>query len=62
MQRDKFEELVAKAVDALPSELQERLENVDIVVEDHPSRSQLSKAEIASGYTLMGLYEGVPLT
>jgi predicted Zn-dependent protease with MMP-like domain len=62
MDRERFETLVARAVDALPDEFRERLENIDIVVEDYPSRSQLTRLETGQGYTLLGLYEGVPLT
>jgi predicted Zn-dependent protease with MMP-like domain len=60
MDRARFEELVARAVEELPEEFQERLENIDVVVEDTPTRAQLRNA--GRGYTLLGLYEGVPLT
>lgn len=62
MDRKKFEKLVAQAVDALPEEFKERLENIDVVVEDFPSRSQLRRSHLGKGFTLLGLYEGVPLT
>ncbi|MCR4394014.1 MAG: metallopeptidase family protein [Dehalococcoidales bacterium] len=62
MDRSKFEELVARAVEGLPAEFRERLDNVDVVVEDLPSREQLQKAGVGKGYTLLGLYEGIPLT
>jgi predicted Zn-dependent protease with MMP-like domain len=60
MNREAFEELVAKAVEGLPNEFTEQLDNVAIVVEDVPTRRQLGKGE--RGMTLLGLYEGVPLT
>jgi predicted Zn-dependent protease with MMP-like domain len=60
MDRDRFENLVAQTVETLPEEFQEKLTNIDIVVEDSPSRSQL--ARLKKGFTLLGLYEGVPLT
>jgi predicted Zn-dependent protease with MMP-like domain len=62
MDRDRFEDLVARAVETLPQEFQDRLTNIDIVVEDLPSRSQLRQARLEKGFTLLGLYEGVPLT
>jgi predicted Zn-dependent protease with MMP-like domain len=62
MDRERFEELVAKAVQALPEEFLARLENITIVVEDLPSRYQLARAGLKRGQTLLGLYEGVPLT
>jgi predicted Zn-dependent protease with MMP-like domain len=62
MNRERFEKLVAQAVEALPEEFQEKLENFDVVVEDYPSSAQLRKANLGKGFTLLGLYEGVPLT
>ena len=40
----------------------DRLENVDVVVEDWPSRDQLAAVGLRHGAALLGLYEGVPLT
>ncbi len=49
--RRRFELLVSDALDSLPIELGELMENVAVVVEDaHPTED------------LLGLYEGVPLT
>jgi predicted Zn-dependent protease with MMP-like domain len=62
MDRESFERLVAKAVDDLPEEFLERLENVDVVVEDYPTPDQLLKLGMEPGETLLGLYEGVPRT
>ena len=62
METEKFEKLVAKAVEGLPDEFRERLDNVDVVVADEPDFKQLSKRERQRGHTLLGLYEGVPLT
>ena len=50
---ERFEELVAEALDGLPAWVHERLENVDVLVEARPPRDQPD---------LYGLYEGVPLT
>ena len=62
MNRERFEALVAAAVERLPEELADRLENIDIVVEDWPTPEQLAGAELEEDETLLGLYEGVPLT
>ena len=62
MDRERFERLVAEAVAGLPAQFLDRLENVDVVVADMPSRAQLAGAGIGRGETLLGLYEGVPLT
>jgi predicted Zn-dependent protease with MMP-like domain len=61
METERFEMLVARAVEGLPEEFRERLDNIDIVVADRPTLKQLSKAERKRGETLLGLYEGVPL-
>jgi predicted Zn-dependent protease with MMP-like domain len=50
--RPRFEQLAAEALDELPAWVHERLENVDVIVED----------EAPPDSTLLGLYEGVPLT
>jgi predicted Zn-dependent protease with MMP-like domain len=62
MERARFEQLVAQAVESLPEEFQERLENVDVVVEDFPSREQRGHHHLGRDMTLLGLYVGVPLT
>lgn len=60
MQRERFLDLVIKAVEALPGEFRARLENIDVVVADWPSPSQLGAARVGSRLGLLGLYEGVP--
>jgi predicted Zn-dependent protease with MMP-like domain len=62
MDRERFEWLVAKAVDSLPEEFQAGLENIDVVVEDWPTQGQLASVGLKRGQTLLGLYEGVPRT
>jgi predicted Zn-dependent protease with MMP-like domain len=57
-----FEELVAEALNSLPPDIQEKLENVEVVVEWRPSPAQMRRMGLGSGQTLFGLYEGVPLT
>jgi predicted Zn-dependent protease with MMP-like domain len=62
MDREKFKRLVAEAIGSLPSQFLAKLENIDVVVEDWPTQMQLAKAGVRRGETLLGLYEGVPLT
>jgi predicted Zn-dependent protease with MMP-like domain len=62
MDRERFEELVARAISDLPEEFRAKLENIDVVVEDSPTRHQLAKLRLRRGETLLGLYEGVPRT
>jgi predicted Zn-dependent protease with MMP-like domain len=53
MERAAFEELVSEALDTIPTELADMIENCVVVVEDHPPPDQPG---------LLGLYEGIPLT
>lgn len=52
LSRPEFEDLVAQALDAIPAELAELVDNVVFLVEDWPP----------DGENLLGLYQGVPLT
>ena len=52
MDRDRFQELVAKAVSNLPEEFRTKMENIDVVVEDWPSPSQLASVGLRQGHTL----------
>ncbi|HEY86505.1 MAG TPA: metallopeptidase family protein [Dehalococcoidia bacterium] len=62
MDREEFRWLVTRAVDSLPDEFRTKLENIDVVVEEWPTQYQLAKTRLKRGQTLLGLYEGVPLT
>jgi predicted Zn-dependent protease with MMP-like domain len=62
MDSERFELLVRRAIDNLPDEFQERMENIDIIVDDYPSREQLASLGKDRDQTLLGLYEGVPIT
>jgi predicted Zn-dependent protease with MMP-like domain len=62
MEKKKFEKLLLKAVNNLPQEFQEKLDNVDIIVDDLPSARQTKKLRLRQGSDLLGLYEGVPQT
>ena len=62
MNRERFDYLVAMAVETLPEEFLDRLENIVVVVEDYPTAAQLAKTGVRHGHILLGLYEGVPLT
>jgi predicted Zn-dependent protease with MMP-like domain len=56
-----FYELVERALEGLPPELSELLDNVAIVVDDWPEYSTPLVSDDPEN-TLYGLYEGVPLT
>jgi predicted Zn-dependent protease with MMP-like domain len=60
--RERFDELVAESLDALPDEFAKLLENVEIIVEDTPSSSKRREIGLSPDEEILGLYEGVPLT
>ena len=62
MDRAKFEQVVNEAVRQLPAEFRSKLENVAVIVDDYPSEELLERLDIPEGDTLLGLYEGTPLT
>lgn len=57
-----FSKLIAEVMDELPEEYIKGLKNVLITYEDQPTPEQLRKQNIGEGQTLLGLYEGIPLT
>ncbi len=57
-----FEALVADALDTIPEDLGEVMENVAVLVADWPTPAQLESVGLGSGDILLGLYEGVALT
>jgi predicted Zn-dependent protease with MMP-like domain len=50
---ERFEELVAQALDELPEWIRDRLDNVEVMIAPVPPPDQPG---------LLGLYEGIPLT
>ncbi len=57
-----FEDLVAEALEALPDQFRQRMNNVDVVVQDWPSPDTLRQAGVNHPSQLLGFYHGVPLT
>ena len=62
MTKEKFEEIVNEGLKAIPKRFLEKLDNVDIVIEDEPTPYQLRKLRARRGFLIFGLYEGVPQT
>jgi predicted Zn-dependent protease with MMP-like domain len=60
--RERFEELVAQALEDLPTWVHAALDNVEVTVAEAPSPVQRRKLSLRPGRTLLGLYEGVPQT
>lgn len=60
---DEFEALVERALDLLPEEFGELLDNVVVVIEEEPSDEDLALFDdMDDADDLLGLYRGVPLS
>jgi predicted Zn-dependent protease with MMP-like domain len=62
MSPDEFDRLVEWAYARIPRRFRRRLQNVALVVEAEPSPAQLAEAGAGPMSTLLGLYQGRPLT
>lgn len=62
MDREKFEGLVKEGIEAIPQRFLEKMNNVNIVVEDEPTEEQMEKLKLRKDAKLFGLYEGIPQT
>ena len=58
--RLEFEELVDQALETLPAEFLEKMDNVELHVEEAPERELLESMGLFGRGTLFGLYQGVP--
>lgn len=59
---EEFEALVEQALEGLPEEFAEILENVAVMVEEEPDPEDLEALGMEPGEELLGLYQGQPLT
>src|SRR5260370_9383323 len=57
-----FERFVKEALTSIPAEFHEQMENVLVRVQYEPGEEVMQRVGLKEGYTLLGLYEGVPLT
>jgi predicted Zn-dependent protease with MMP-like domain len=57
-----FEDLVGRALDAIPEPFARALDEVSIVIEAEPSSAQLRESDMGADEGLYGLYEGIPRT
>jgi predicted Zn-dependent protease with MMP-like domain len=59
---DEFQRLINQALEELPGEHVKNIKNVAILYEDLPTEEQRLRSELRPDQTLLGLYEGLPLT
>jgi predicted Zn-dependent protease with MMP-like domain len=62
MSTDEFDRLVNAACARIPARFRSRMKNIAFLVEPEPSPQQLARGRVPRGSTLLGLYEGRPLT
>jgi len=62
MNRRAFELLVQDALGSIPKRFRRAMNNVAIVVEEEPAADLLAEMAIEPPDTLLGLYQGIPLT
>ena len=62
MSPHEFDVLVERAVARIPLRFRRRMRNIAVTVEPEPSPAQLAAAGVGRGGTLLGLYQGRPLT
>jgi predicted Zn-dependent protease with MMP-like domain len=59
---EEFQRLIDQALSELPGEHAKNIKNIAILYELEPTPEQRFKAELRPDQTLLGLYEGVPLS
>lgn len=62
MKADEFDRMVGEAWSGIPARFRRRLKNVVLIVEAEPKASHLAAGRVPPGNTLLGLYQGRPLT
>ena len=62
MSPDEFDRLVNAAYSRIPARFRKRMKNIALLVDPEPSPQQLARGRVPRGSTLLGLYEGRPLT
>jgi len=59
---ERFQELINRALEELPGGHVKNIKNVAILYEDVPTPRQREELKLRGDQTLLGLYEGVPLS
>jgi predicted Zn-dependent protease with MMP-like domain len=62
MSPEEFDRLVGAAYARIPARFRKRMKNIALLVEPEPAPRQLARGGVPHGSTLLGLYEGRPLT
>ncbi|MDP3965383.1 MAG: metallopeptidase family protein [bacterium] len=62
MEKQEFENLIEDGFALLPEWVRKKIKNVAILVEDEPSREIRKQEHLADDETLLGFYQGIPLS
>jgi len=62
MDREEFEELVIEILEEVPEEFKDRLENIDIIIDEHTIQHTEESGNNTSNRIILALYQGVPIT
>ncbi len=62
MEEAEFEKLVEEGYEQLPEWVRQKIKNVALLVEDEPNAEVRKKEGLGEDETLLGYYQGVPLT
>ena len=60
LSQEEFEDAVLSALKKLPKVLKNKMENIDVVVEEEASREILKEMGLRYPRALLGLYQGIP--
>ncbi len=61
MTRKEFESLVRDVLEELPKEFKDKLQNVDVIIEEELNMDMMKKLSLGAKGRLLGLYYGVSL-
>ena len=53
MDNDEFEKIVIEGIKAIPEKFLEKLDNVDIVIEERPTKEQLRELKVKNNNQLL---------
>jgi predicted Zn-dependent protease with MMP-like domain len=59
---EEFQELMEKAMESIPEDFKNRMDNIAFIVEPYPNSNDLIRLGMTDGRRLLGLYSGTPYT
>ena len=62
MTDEEFSVFVDRGIAKIPERFRAKIANVAFLIADEPTEAQLKENDIPVGDTLLGLYQGIPLT